>query len=227
MPDTTASSGSLFMVVAPSGAGKSTLVNALLAQEPAHQAVDLVHHARAAPGRAARPRISLHLRRRFHGARATPANSWNGPKCMAITTAPRASDRRAANEDRHRRPAGNRLAGRAAGEEAVSACGRHLHPAAVDRGAGRAPEKARHRTSRTSSRAACWPPAARSRTRPSSSMLLLIKSLQRRLVRTECDRQSDPLPVCATGGAQRIAVRPAGHPCATVLYTLNHCHFQE
>jgi guanylate kinase len=29
-----ASSGSLFMVVAPSGAGKSTLVNALLAQEP-------------------------------------------------------------------------------------------------------------------------------------------------------------------------------------------------
>jgi guanylate kinase len=30
-----ASSGSLFMVVAPSGAGKSTLVNALLAQEPA------------------------------------------------------------------------------------------------------------------------------------------------------------------------------------------------
>ena len=35
MPDTTASSGSLFMVVAPSGAGKSTLVNALLAQEPA------------------------------------------------------------------------------------------------------------------------------------------------------------------------------------------------
>ena len=30
----TASAGSLFMVVAPSGAGKSTLVNALLAQEP-------------------------------------------------------------------------------------------------------------------------------------------------------------------------------------------------
>jgi guanylate kinase len=35
MIDATASSGSLFMVVAPSGAGKSTLVNALLAQEPA------------------------------------------------------------------------------------------------------------------------------------------------------------------------------------------------
>ena len=35
MPDECASSGSLFMVVAPSGAGKSTLVNALLAQEPA------------------------------------------------------------------------------------------------------------------------------------------------------------------------------------------------
>src|SRR5437879_1824385 len=35
MPPTHASSGSLFMVVAPSGAGKSTLVNALLAQEPA------------------------------------------------------------------------------------------------------------------------------------------------------------------------------------------------
>lgn len=34
MSETTASSGSLFMVVAPSGAGKSTLVNALLAQEP-------------------------------------------------------------------------------------------------------------------------------------------------------------------------------------------------
>jgi guanylate kinase len=34
MIDATASSGSLFMVVAPSGAGKSTLVNALLAQEP-------------------------------------------------------------------------------------------------------------------------------------------------------------------------------------------------
>lgn len=34
MPDTSSSSGSLFMVVAPSGAGKSTLVNALLAQEP-------------------------------------------------------------------------------------------------------------------------------------------------------------------------------------------------
>lgn len=34
MSDTTASSGSLFMVVAPSGAGKSTLVNALLVQEP-------------------------------------------------------------------------------------------------------------------------------------------------------------------------------------------------
>jgi len=31
----TASAGSLFMVVAPSGAGKSTLVNALLAQDPA------------------------------------------------------------------------------------------------------------------------------------------------------------------------------------------------
>ena len=30
----TASSGSVFMVVAPSGAGKSTLVNALLRQEP-------------------------------------------------------------------------------------------------------------------------------------------------------------------------------------------------
>ncbi|MDB5761776.1 MAG: guanylate kinase [Herminiimonas sp.] len=35
MPTVNASSGSLFMVVAPSGAGKSTLVNALLAQEPA------------------------------------------------------------------------------------------------------------------------------------------------------------------------------------------------
>ncbi|MBC7502882.1 MAG: guanylate kinase [Herminiimonas sp.] len=35
MSEITASSGSLFMVVAPSGAGKSTLVNALLAQEPA------------------------------------------------------------------------------------------------------------------------------------------------------------------------------------------------
>jgi guanylate kinase len=35
MIDANASSGSLFMVVAPSGAGKSTLVNALLAQEPA------------------------------------------------------------------------------------------------------------------------------------------------------------------------------------------------
>jgi guanylate kinase len=35
MSDVAASSGSLFMVVAPSGAGKSTLVNALLAQEPA------------------------------------------------------------------------------------------------------------------------------------------------------------------------------------------------
>ena len=34
MTETTPSSGSLFMVVAPSGAGKSTLVNALLAQEP-------------------------------------------------------------------------------------------------------------------------------------------------------------------------------------------------
>lgn len=34
MADTPATSGSLFMVVAPSGAGKSTLVNALLAQEP-------------------------------------------------------------------------------------------------------------------------------------------------------------------------------------------------
>ena len=34
MHDENASSGSLFMVVAPSGAGKSTLVNALLAQEP-------------------------------------------------------------------------------------------------------------------------------------------------------------------------------------------------
>ncbi|MBI1891733.1 MAG: guanylate kinase [Burkholderiales bacterium] len=34
MPDFPATSGSLFMVVAPSGAGKSTLVNALLAQEP-------------------------------------------------------------------------------------------------------------------------------------------------------------------------------------------------
>jgi guanylate kinase len=35
MTDANASSGSLFMVVAPSGAGKSTLVNALLAQDPA------------------------------------------------------------------------------------------------------------------------------------------------------------------------------------------------
>lgn len=34
MPDSTPTSGSLFMVTAPSGAGKSTLVNALLAQEP-------------------------------------------------------------------------------------------------------------------------------------------------------------------------------------------------
>jgi guanylate kinase len=34
MSQSTAFSGSLFMVVAPSGAGKSTLVNALLAQEP-------------------------------------------------------------------------------------------------------------------------------------------------------------------------------------------------
>jgi guanylate kinase len=34
MPTVPATSGSLFMVVAPSGAGKSTLVNALLAQEP-------------------------------------------------------------------------------------------------------------------------------------------------------------------------------------------------
>jgi guanylate kinase len=34
MPSANASSGSLFMVVAPSGAGKSTLVNALLAQDP-------------------------------------------------------------------------------------------------------------------------------------------------------------------------------------------------
>jgi guanylate kinase len=34
MPSAHASSGSLFMVVAPSGAGKSTLVNALLAQDP-------------------------------------------------------------------------------------------------------------------------------------------------------------------------------------------------
>ncbi len=34
MFDQSASSGSLFMVVAPSGAGKSTLVNALLKQEP-------------------------------------------------------------------------------------------------------------------------------------------------------------------------------------------------
>lgn len=34
MSEAKASSGSLFMVVAPSGAGKSTLVNALLAQEP-------------------------------------------------------------------------------------------------------------------------------------------------------------------------------------------------
>jgi len=34
MPNANASSGSLFMVVAPSGAGKSTLVNALLAQDP-------------------------------------------------------------------------------------------------------------------------------------------------------------------------------------------------
>jgi guanylate kinase len=34
MIDPNASSGSLFMVVAPSGAGKSTLVNALLDQEP-------------------------------------------------------------------------------------------------------------------------------------------------------------------------------------------------
>jgi guanylate kinase len=35
MSEVHASSGSLFMVVAPSGAGKSTLVNALLEQEPA------------------------------------------------------------------------------------------------------------------------------------------------------------------------------------------------
>ncbi|MGB7479615.1 MAG: guanylate kinase [Burkholderiaceae bacterium] len=34
MSNASATSGSLFMVVAPSGAGKSTLVNALLAQEP-------------------------------------------------------------------------------------------------------------------------------------------------------------------------------------------------
>jgi len=34
MSDSTNSSGSLFMVVAPSGAGKSSLVNALLAKEP-------------------------------------------------------------------------------------------------------------------------------------------------------------------------------------------------
>ena len=87
---TTAFSGSLFVVAAPSGAGKSTLVNALLAQEPGIKLSISTTTRPPRPGEAGRPRIPFHHRRRFPRAAPSAANSWNGPKCMAITTAPAA-----------------------------------------------------------------------------------------------------------------------------------------
>jgi guanylate kinase len=83
---TTAFSGSLFVVAAPSGAGKSTLVNALLALEPG---IKLSISTTTRP-----PRPGEEDGREYHFttaedfvARPTAANSWNGPRCMAITTA--------------------------------------------------------------------------------------------------------------------------------------------
>ena len=56
------------MVVAPSGAGKSTLVNALLAQDQAIR-LSMSYTTRAPrPKEQERRAVSLHLRRRFHGA---------------------------------------------------------------------------------------------------------------------------------------------------------------
>src|SRR5471032_1966180 len=136
-------SGSLFMVVAPSGAGKSTLVNALLAQEPALK-LSISTTTRAAARRDARQGILFHDGRGFHGARGgrrvprMGRGTWQLLRHLAHPG-------RTADEDRHRHPAGNRLARRAPGEKTVPAGGRHLYFAAVDRGAGGAFEQARHR----------------------------------------------------------------------------------
>ena len=82
--------GSLFIVAAPSGAGKSTLVNALLAQEPGIKLSISTTTREPRPGETARPRILLHHAPRTSSRAPTPANSSSGPKCTAITTAPRA-----------------------------------------------------------------------------------------------------------------------------------------
>ncbi len=175
MLTTTAFSGSLFIVAAPSGAGKSTLVNALLAQEPGIK-LSISTTTRA-------PRPGEQDGREYHFttaddfvARADRGEFLEWAEVHGNYYGTSRLIGRAGNEDRHRYPAGNRLARRAPGAQAVPGRGRHLHSAAIDRRAGRAPAQARAGRAAHHHAPPAGRRAARSLTLPTSNMLLSTKS---------------------------------------------------
>ncbi len=123
--------GNMFLVVAPSGAGKSTLVNALLAED---EHIDLSVSYTTRP-----PRPGEQDGREYHfvevddsrrGARV--ASSWKARRFTATTTDLARLDQEA-DARRHGRAAGDRLAGRAPGEDAFpSAVGIFILPPSID-----------------------------------------------------------------------------------------------
>jgi guanylate kinase len=105
------------MVVAPSGAGKSTLVNALLKQEPAIK-LSISYTTRAPrPGEEHGREYYFTTRRISCAPGGRRILEWAEARQLLRHLAP---DDRRADRQRHRRAAGNRLARRAAGEEAIS-----------------------------------------------------------------------------------------------------------
>ena len=167
-----ANSGNVFMVVAPSGAGKSR-VRALLQQDPSIL-LGFLHHARRVPAKKTVANIAS-WRSTISSACATIRPCWNGPRCMAISTArPRPHRRR--HPRRTRCAARDRLAGRAPSSSAFRAPSAFSSCRRRSRNSKPGSRRAA-RTSRKSSRAGSWRRAVKSRTLRNANMLLLIKNL--------------------------------------------------
>ena len=209
MPDEHPMSGSLFMVVAPSGAGKSTLVNALLAQE---QTIKLSISYTTRPPRPGN-RMAANTtspRWKISAPAISRANSWNGLKCIPLLRHFAPGDC-GANAVRHRRFAGNRLARRPAGQEAVSARRRDFHPAAVHRRAGRAPEKRGQDEPQVITRR-ILPPAVKSRT-PEFEYVIINQEFASALSELTAIVKATRCRFSQQAVRNALFVRPTGHPC--------------
>ena len=135
-----ANSGNVFMVVAPSGAGNPAWSGPCSSKTLPSCSRFPAPRARRVPAKKTVANIAS-WRSTISSACATIRPCWNGPRCMAISTArPRPHRRR--HPRRTRCAARDRLAGRAPGQAALSGRHRHFHPAAVDRGT-RSPAQAR------------------------------------------------------------------------------------